>query len=165
MTPFCLAQHIDFSVISCLNNTNACSNSYAVVVGLSDYRYVDVPEELAFAVDSAIMFSNEIKRLFNIRQENIFLFLNDKATAQNINQSLIDVISKSKPNDKIFVYFAAKIEQDWVTNSDYLLFYDIAPNSELFSNDAISLVDLNFLEKKAEEKNVELIINMTNCNR
>ena len=83
------------------------SNSYALVIGISDYQDPLIPD-LSFADADAQRFSDFLQSPSggNIKSEQISLLLNDEATCGNVHQALDQLLEKAKKNDKVYIFFS-----------------------------------------------------------
>jgi len=77
-------------------------NSYALIIGIDKYKN----KSLDYAVKDAESVANLLKDKFNFPQTNIKTLLNDEATFLNIRNSLSEIASSAKENDRVLIYFA-----------------------------------------------------------
>ncbi len=108
----------------------AAKNTYAVVVGISDYQDKDIPD-LRFADKDAEAFANWLKLPAggSVPVENVQLLTNHKATAGNIIAALTGLVEYSKPGDRVVFSFSGHGDVEQVTKSQwgYLLAHDAPP--------------------------------------
>jgi len=80
---------------------------WAVVIGISDYKYTyqtDMPK-LAFADNDAIDFVSMLHKL-GWEKDHIKLLVNEEATERNIKIALEAWLTKAGPNDQIVLFWA-----------------------------------------------------------
>ena len=77
-------------------------NSYALVIGID--KYDNTP--LDYAVKDAESVANLLKENFNFSSKNITTLLNEEATLSNIKNSLSEIASSAKENDRVIIFFA-----------------------------------------------------------
>ncbi len=115
-----------------LNQQSTISNhnTYAVVVGISDYQEPLIPD-LKYADRDAVAFAKWLRSPAGgcVPEENIFLHTNEAATNAQIIMSLDWLIEESKEGDRAFIYFSGHGDVERVTkfNNGYLLGYDSPP--------------------------------------
>ena len=82
-------------------------NTYAVIVGVSDYKYV---KPLSFADQDALLFKEflQSKSGGSVKPENIFLILDNDANAstQPRIRKWLTEIKKLQKGDRVYFYFA-----------------------------------------------------------
>ena len=95
-------------VVTNTTDTSAFSgNTYAVIVGVSDYKYV---RPLSFADQDALLFKEflQSKAGGSVKPDNIFLILNKDANAstQPRIRKWLTEIKKLQKGDRVYFYFA-----------------------------------------------------------
>lgn len=99
----------------------------AVVVGISDYQDPNIPD-LRFADKDAISFSNYLKSPSggSLSDDNMKVFINDKATTANFVAGLDWLIEQSKEGDLAVIYFSGHGDIETKTRSQwgFLLTWD-----------------------------------------
>ncbi len=82
-------------------------NSWAVVVGISEYQYSGPNglNNLIFADDDALAFKNKLRKL-GWSSDHIKILINEKATQRNIMITLESWLTKAGPNDQIVLFWA-----------------------------------------------------------
>lgn len=115
---------------------------YAMVVGISHYIDGNIPN-LKFAEKDAEAFAAFLKspQAGAIPVQNISLLTNEKATRSNILRELVQLVSRSGPEDLFIFYFSGHGKNDILENSGYLLTYDTENDNE--AGTAISMDDIN----------------------
>ena len=82
-------------------------NTYAVIVGVSDYKYI---RPLSFADQDALLFKEflQSKAGGSVKSENIFLVLNQEANAstQPRIRNWLTETKKLQKGDRVYFYFA-----------------------------------------------------------
>ncbi len=78
-------------------------NSYALVIGIDKYENVS---NLDYAVKDANSIATLLRNNFNFPSKNIQTLLNEEATYSNIRNSLSEISSSAKANDRVLIYFA-----------------------------------------------------------
>lgn len=114
-------------------------NTYAVIVGISDY--VGVPK-LNYADDDALLFADFLTRQNICQRKNVHLLINEKATTSGVYKALKMVTDSLKSGDVFYFYFAGHGDVESSLESGFLLTY----NSE-GSNYAATSIELNMLER------------------
>ena len=78
-------------------------NSYALIIGIDKYENVS---NLDYAVKDANSITTLLRDNFNFPSKNIQTLLNEEATYSNIRNSLSEISSSAKANDRVLIYFA-----------------------------------------------------------
>ncbi len=148
-------------------NANAQSsvNTYAVVVGISNYKESNIPA-LQFADKDARYFAEFLRSKSggNTPSENIILLQNEQATVGTIYQALTHLLEVVKPNDLVYFYFSGHgdVENKIVSNLGYLLAYNSPTNN--YTNHAIRLEDLNDIANTlSAERNAKVVLITDAC--
>lgn len=112
------------------NNSAKAQNTYAVLVGISDYyKNNDLPTSVKDLekFKEFLMSENGNKT----PDSNIVFIKNKEATKQNIIKQSKDLFSKAKPNDRVFFYFSGHgsngffCAYDSMPKDEYLYFYEV----------------------------------------
>ncbi len=116
-------------------------NTYAVVVGISDYQDPLLPD-LKFADRDAQIFSDFLRSESggNLPYNNIKLLLNEQATMGQLANALDWLLEVSKENDRVFIYFSGHgdVEKKTLSQPGYLLCWD-APARVYLGGGAMAL--------------------------
>ncbi len=145
----CLAQATDKRGVHITEASLASEGTtYAVVIGISKYKDVT---QLKFADRDAKIFSDFLinRNGMALDSNNVKVFLNEKATLNNIGNALSDIITKNlKKGDRIIFFFAGHGDYDAnILKDQALLLLYGAPKQNyfqnIFSGDFISTADLN----------------------
>lgn len=80
-------------------------NSWALVVGINNYKYVN---PLHYATDDAKAVANILDEKFGFPKSNTILLLDNEATKKNILNAYFEYTNRDfyQPNDRIFFFFA-----------------------------------------------------------
>jgi hypothetical protein len=96
-------------------------DTYAVIVGVSDYKYV---KPLSFADQDALLFKDflQSKSGGSVKPDNIFLILDKDATAstQPRIRKWLTEIKKLQKGDRVYFYFAG--HGDAINPDEYFFF-------------------------------------------
>ncbi|MEO6190583.1 MAG: caspase family protein [Saprospiraceae bacterium] len=102
-------------------------NTWAVVVGISDYQNPDIPD-LKFADADAIAFINYLRSSAGgtLEESHIKGLINEKATAAQFASALDWLMDKSKEGDQAIIYFSGHgdVERKTITQPGFLLCWD-----------------------------------------
>ena len=77
-------------------------NSYALIIGIDKYEYVS---NLDYAVKDANSIESLLKDNFNFPSQNIKTLLNNEATYSNVRNSLGEISTSAKENDRVLIFF------------------------------------------------------------
>ncbi len=117
------------------------SNTYAVVVGISDYQDPGIPD-LRFADKDAEAFANFLRSKAggSVHGDNLQLLTNAQATAGRIAEALDAIIEKAKKDDLVIIYFSGHgdVEGKKLTQPGFLLCWD-APSRVYMGGGTYSL--------------------------
>ncbi len=140
------------------------SNTYALVVGISEYQNPVIPA-LRFAHRDAQVFANFLQSEAggSVPSSNITLLLNERATFTAIYDAMYQLLEIAQKNDRVFLYFSGHgdVENRTVVNLGYLLSYNTPPNN--YINHAVRLEDVNFFANTLSSKNVKVILITDAC--
>ena len=148
------------------DTTIAGPQTFAMVVGISDYRYV---RPLNYADKDAELFSDFLRSPGggNVPKDNIFSLLNEKATSSNFWSKGFQWMKEKRlqKGDKLFIYMAG--HGDAIDEDQYFFIsYDCNPGGDKNNYLAGGTIQLFNLKKKiaAETaKGVEVIFIMDAC--
>ncbi|MBK9962809.1 MAG: caspase family protein [Saprospiraceae bacterium] len=122
-------------------NENQSKNTYAVVVGISDYQDLGIPD-LRFADKDAEAFANYLKSKAggNLDADHLKVLLNEKATVAQFAMALDWLMEVVKENDQVILYFSGHgdVEKKTITQPGYLLCWD-APARVYLAGGALAL--------------------------
>lgn len=119
-------------------------NTWAVIVGISDYQNPDIPD-LQYAARDASAFIHYLKSPAggSIEDSHIKGLLNEKATAGQFAAALDWLMEKAKENDQAIIYFSGHgdVERKTITQPGFLLCWD-APAKVYMGGGTFGLVYL-----------------------
>ena len=99
---------------------------HAVVVGITDYAAAaDVP----YAARSARTFAQVLRKALGVREENLTLLTNAKATSGQLRGRLRATLERLEPQDRLILYYAGHGVPDRADRHRYLLAQDAVPGS------------------------------------
>ena len=119
-------------------------NTYAIVIGISDYQDPDIPK-LSFSNRDAIVFADFLMSASggSVPKQNIRLLTDSAATIGEVDKAIRWVMNNCKQDDKVYFYFSGHGEMENVTMSKngYLICYNTP--SVAFVNMGLSIDYLN----------------------
>lgn len=110
------------------------SNSYAIIIGISQYREEVVPK-VKYAVQDAEAIAGVLSVQGGIPPQNIRLLIDSKATGSDLRTISEWLRVRTKTNSKVYVYFAGHGTPNLHTGEPYLVPWDGHPDylSTLYS--------------------------------
>ena len=107
----------------------AADTSWAVVIGISEYKNLPEDQWLRFAHEDARSFADHLKsRFVGVPPENVKFLLNQDATSENIKDALGSWLpDRVAAGDTIYIYFAGHGVVD-KTDAAYFVTYDTNPD-------------------------------------
>ncbi len=140
-------------------------NTFAVVVGISDYQDPDIPD-LQYAKNDAIAFVNYLKSSSGglIPDDHIVYLLDEKATAGQYAASFDWLIHTLKKGDRAIIYFSghADVERKISSQPAFLLCWD-SPSKVYTGGGAFGLAylnDVSFLLTSQTQARVDIIMDL-----
>ncbi len=125
------------------------ANTYALVIGISDYEDEGI-KDLNYAHRDAQIFANFLttKPGGSVPEENIILLTDSLATSGAIVDGLDVLKKKIKKGDKFIFYFAGhgRVEEEEFEPLGFLLAYNTLPNN--FQRNALALEKLNKFSRR-----------------
>ena len=84
------------------------TNSHALIIGISKYRFLPKEKQLEFAAEDAKSVRDVLVRSYGFLPENVTILLDDQATRKNIEDALSALAddTKVKTDDRILVFFS-----------------------------------------------------------
>lgn len=141
--------------------------TYAVVVGISDYQDEDIPD-LRFADKDAMAFAGFLQSEAggSLDGNHLKVLLNEQATQAQIIMALDWLIEMAKEGDKVIIYFSGHgdVEAKRVTQPGYLLGWN-APPRVYMSGGAINLRDLQIISSTLSIENKAKVVIITDACR
>ncbi len=136
------------------NHQLSSTNTYAVVVGISDYQDKDI-SDLQYADKDAEAFANYLRSPAggSLDGDHLHLLINEQATAGRIAEALDDLIEKAKKDDQVIIYFSGHgdVEGKKLTKPGFLLCWD-APSRVYMGGGTYSL---SFLQEVVSTLSVQ----------
>lgn len=140
------------------------NNTYAIIIGISDYQNV---RDLQFADLDARSFAAFLmaKTGGSIPASNITIILNEEATAINIGAALDRLAPKLVEKDRLILFFAGHGDIETANQNNGLLLLHKAPASSYFSfgDEYLKVSDIRNINHFCFQKNVEVIIITDAC--
>ncbi|MBL7702131.1 MAG: caspase family protein [Ferruginibacter sp.] len=125
-------------------NTPPDANTYAIVIGISDYQDPGIPK-LSFSNKDAILFADFLMSApgGSVPKQNIKLLTDSAATIGEVDKAIRWLMNNCKENDKVYFYFSGHGEMENVTMSrnGYLICYNTP--AVAFVNMGLSIDYLN----------------------
>ncbi len=146
------------------NTTISKGNTYAVIVGVSNYESVGI-KKLRFSTKDAQNFNDYLlsKAGGSVPEENIRLLLDSAASFAAIYKELKWLIRKAKKNDIVYFYFSG--HGDMENTTIYKLGFLLAQNTPRtnYINNALRIEDLNYYANTLSTKNEAKVILITDA--
>jgi len=94
------------------------ANTYAIVIGISDYKDPDIPK-LSFSNRDAEVFADFLMSApgGSVPKQNIKLLIDSVATIGEVDKSIRWLMNNCKENDKVYFYFSGHGEMENFTMS------------------------------------------------
>ena len=143
------------------------NNTYALVVGISDYQDKDIPD-LRFADKDAEAFSNFLRSDAGgkLDKDHLKVLLNESATMAQFAIQLDWLLENTKENDLVYIYFSGHgdVEKKTLTQPGFLLCWD-APAQVYMSGGAFALPMLQEVISTLSIQNKAKVIVITDACR
>ena len=143
------------------------SNTYAVVVGISDYQDPGIPD-LRFADKDAEAFANYLRSDAGGKLDNDHLkvLINQQATMAQFGIALDWLMESAKEGDQVIIYFSGHgdVEKKTLTQPGFLLCWD-APARVYISGGAFALPMLQEVVSTISIQNKAKVIVITDACR
>jgi tetratricopeptide (TPR) repeat protein len=101
------------------NKPTATGRVHALVVGVSDYKYIP---KLQYADVDALDFYNYLRQSYPSDSAFIRRFLNGEATRDAIAEHLYTITDNAKKGDKVYIYLSGHGDIEHLTKTDNSLF-------------------------------------------
>ena len=141
-----------FTYLFSNNVNNIYNDSWAIIIGINDYKFVD---PLNYAVEDAEAISNLLISNFDFKKENIIILTDKEATLDNIRTKLFEVATLVGKDDRLLVYFAGHGETYSLKNGGergYLIPYD--GNLDNIFATCLPMTDIKEISNLTEAKHV-----------
>jgi tetratricopeptide (TPR) repeat protein len=138
----------------------------ALIIGISDYSSSNLT--LKYADDDAILFKNYLSKIEKVDEENIALLINEEATSFNILNGLQSLITSTKKNDIVYLFFAGHgdvVDKDNVEEQlGFLLAYDVNQNREFYGTQGvIPFKDISLTVNTIASKDAKITLVLDAC--
>ena len=156
-----------FIITLCFQNViaqTATNNTYAVIVGVSNYESIGI-RKLKFANNDAQNFYNYLlsKSGGSVPPRNMKLLLDEEASFAAIYQELKWLLKKAKKDDLVYFYFSG--HGDMENTTIYKLGFLLAQNTPRtnYINNALRIEDLNYYANTLSTKNQAKVVLITDA--
>ncbi len=156
--------------VSPITNTHPDVNSgqtYAVVVGISDYQDEGIPD-LRFADKDALAFAGFLQSPAggSLDKDHLKVMINEQATGAQFANALDWLWEVAGENDRVIIYFSGHgdVEKKSITQPGYLLGWD-APSRVYMAGGAMNVRDLNDVVSTLSVQNKAKVILITDACR
>ena len=138
----------------------------ALIIGISDYSSSDLT--LKYADDDATLFKNYLTKIEKVEEENIALLINEEATSFNILNGLENLITSTKKNDLVYLFFAGHgdvVDKENVKEQlGFLLAYDVNQNREFYGTQGvIPFKDISLTVNTIASKDAKITLVLDAC--
>jgi tetratricopeptide (TPR) repeat protein len=145
---------------------NKISNTFAVIIGVSDYQNPEIPD-LSFAHKDAEAFAEFLKSPAggNLRDSNLKLLLNEVATGAAVATAIDWLYESVEKNDRAIIYFSGHgdVERKGINQLGFLLCWDSGPKIYM-AGGTYSLYYLqNMISSMSMEKEAQVIMIADAC--
>lgn len=146
---------------------NSVGETYAVVVGISDYQDEEIPD-LSYADKDAEAFAFFLQSQAggSLDEDHLKVLLNEEATLAKFAMHLDWLWEVIKENDRVIIYFSGHgdVERKSLTQPGYLLCWD-APSKVYMAGGAFNVRDLNDVVSTLSIQNKAKVILVTDACR
>lgn len=142
------------------------SNTYAVIVGISDYQNPEIPD-LSFAHKDAEAFATFLKSQagYNLQDSNLRLLINEEATGAAVATAIDWLYESVEKDDQAIIYFSGHgdVEKKGINQLGFLLCWDSNPKIYM-AGGTYSLYYLqNMISAISLQKNAQVIMIADAC--
>lgn len=143
----------------------AGGNTYAIIIGISDYKLVP---DLQYAHKDAQSFEDFLlsEAGGKVPRANIETFLNEQAVRSNVGDAISVIARKAKPGDRVWFFFAGHGDMEDLTQIENgLLLLHNSPNGNYFgmNDDVLEILDLKRYLSPLAQKGIEMIFIVDAC--
>lgn len=147
------------------DTAKAKGNTYAIIVGISDYKLVP---DLQYAHKDAKSFESFLlsEGGGKVPAPNIETFLNDQANRTNVGDAISILARKAKSGDRVYFFFAGHGDMEDLTQIENgLLLLHNSPNGNYFgmNDDVLEILDLKRYLSPLAQRGVEMIFIVDAC--
>lgn len=129
--------------------------TYAVVIGISDYQDEVIPD-LRFADKDALAFAGFLQSPAggSLDSDHLKVLINEQATAGQVHAELYWLVHEAGENDQVIIYFSGHgdVEQDFKGQPGFLLCWD-APSHVYMAGGTVGLLNLQVIISTLSLKN------------
>jgi len=139
-----------------LTTEDIYDDSWALIIGIDKYENF---QDLNYAVKDAKSIQSIIVNIYNFKQDNVRILLNEEATYQNIRKHFSEISKAANENDRVLIYFAGHGETVDLPDGGekgYLLPFD-ADRNDLYLT-AIPMEELKQIALMSEAKHILYLI-------
>ncbi len=165
LTPAWLAAQNERGAITRADTTGKTGNTYAIIIGISDYKAVP---DLQYAHRDAQAFEDFLLSDAGgkVPRSNIETFLNENAVRSNVGDAISVIARKAKPGDRVWFFFAGHGDMEDLTQIENgLLLLHNSPNGNYFgmNDDVLEILDLKRYLSPLAQRGVEMIFIVDAC--
>lgn len=147
------------------DTTTVKGNTYAIIVGISDYKSVP---DLQYAHKDAQSFESFLMSEGGgkVPATHIETFLNENATRTNVGDAISVLARKAKSGDRAYFFFAGHGDMEDLTQIENgLLLLHNSPNGNYFgmNDDVLEILDLKRYLSPLAQKGIEMIFIVDAC--
>ncbi|MFZ9388660.1 MAG: caspase family protein, partial [Chitinophagaceae bacterium] len=159
------AQQGERGVITKADTAGKQGNTYAIIIGISDYKAVP---DLQYAHKDAQAFEEFLlgDAGGKVPRANVETFLNENAVRSNVGDAISVIARKAKPGDRVWFFFAGHGDMEDLTQIEngLLLLYN-SPNGNYFgmNDDVLEILDLKRYLSPLAQRGVEMIFIVDAC--
>lgn len=162
-----LVSLVCFFSLSSQNLSLDDNETYAVVVGISDYQDEGIPD-LRFADKDALAFAGFLQSTMggSLDEDHLRVMINEQATGAQFAKALDWLWEVTGENDRVIIYFSGHgdVERKSITQPGYLLGWD-APSRVYMAGGAMNVRDLNDVVSTLSIQNKAKVILITDACR
>ena len=139
-----------------LTTDDIYDNSYALIIGISEYQNV---AHLNYGASDAEAIQNLLISQFDFPEENTRLLINEDATKNNIRRAFSDLINVIGEDDRLLIYFSGHGSTVTLPNGDefgHLVTVDSDP-LDLYAS-SISMAELKIISQRSIAKHILFLV-------
>ncbi|MBI4683313.1 MAG: caspase family protein [Nitrospirae bacterium] len=123
-----ISRHIDVDAVPLKNDSFKRENSYALVIGISNYRDKLIPQ-VKYAKADAETFAKYLENIGGIPKKNIKLVTDEMVTIGDLEAYIEDWLPRMiKKDSKVFIYYAGHGTPDPQSGEAFIVPYDGHPD-------------------------------------
>jgi len=145
-----------FSFGLAITTEDIYDNSYALLIGIDKYKNV---RPLHYAVKDAESIKEILVSTFDFPEDNVKLLINDEATLSNIKNSLSEISSSARENDRVLIYFAGHGDTyDLPEGGERGYFLPIDGKKDNLFTTSFPMDEINIISSMSESKHMLFLI-------